>query len=80
MTGLSDEVLSTLFVVKSDLCESKFELKVNDIRFVGHPTLLPSRGPKEINSSMLFNVVFALQAQASHAVVKCYYDLSKRLI
>ncbi|KAJ8673394.1 hypothetical protein QAD02_004656 [Eretmocerus hayati] len=79
LTGLSDEVLSTLFAVKPELCESKFELKVNDVRFVGHPTLLPSRGPKEVNSSMLFNVVFALQAQASHSIVKCYYDLSKRL-
>ncbi|XP_008214795.1 GATOR complex protein NPRL3 isoform X2 [Nasonia vitripennis] len=79
LTGLSDEVLSTLFAVKPELCECKFELKLNDVRFVGHPTLLPSRGPKEVNSSMLFNVVFALQAQASHSVVKCYYDLSRRL-
>ncbi|XP_014234692.1 GATOR complex protein NPRL3 [Trichogramma pretiosum] len=79
LTGLSDEVLSTLFAVKPELCELKFELKVNDVRFVGHPTLLPSRGPKEINSSMLFNVVFALPAQASQSVVRCYYDLSKRL-
>ncbi|XP_058789969.1 GATOR complex protein NPRL3 isoform X2 [Phymastichus coffea] len=79
LTGLSDEVLSTLFAVKPELCETKFELKVNEVRFVGHPTLLPSRGPKEVNSSMLFNVVFALQAQASHSVVRCYYDLSKRL-
>lgn len=78
LTGLSDEVLSTLFAVKPELCELKFELKVNNVRFVGHPTLLPSRGLKEINSSMLFNVVFALQAQASQSVVKCYYDLSKR--
>lgn len=51
----------------------KFELKVNNVRFVGHPTQLPSRG-------MLFNVVFALQAQADHSVVKCYYDLSKRSV
>ncbi|XP_014210296.1 GATOR complex protein NPRL3 [Copidosoma floridanum] len=79
LTGLPDDVLSTLFAVKPELCELKFELKVNEVRFVGHPTLLPSRGLKEVNSSMLFNVVFALQAQASHAVVKCYYDLSKRL-
>lgn len=78
LTGLSDEVLSTLFAVKPELCETKFELKVNDVRFVGHPTVLPSRNDKEVNSSMLFNVVFALQAQASHSVVKCYYDLSKR--
>lgn len=78
LTGLSDEVLSTLFAVKPELCELKFELKVNNVRFVGHPTLLSSRGLKEVNSSMLFNVVFALQAQATHSVVKCYYDLSRR--
>ncbi|XP_012216794.1 GATOR complex protein NPRL3 [Linepithema humile] len=79
LTGLTDEVLSTLFAVKPELCEQKFELKVNDVRFVGHPTLVPSRGLKEVNSSMLFNIVFALQAQANHSIVKCYYDLSKRL-
>lgn len=79
LTGVADEVLSTLFAVKPELCEQKFELKVNDVRFVGHPTLVSSRGLKEINSSMLFNIVFALQAQASHSIVKCYYDLSRRL-
>ena len=79
LTGVTDEVLSTLFAVKPELCEQKFELKVNDVRFVGHPTLIPSRGLKEVNSSMLFNIVFALQAQASHSIVKCYYDLSRRL-
>ncbi|XP_011257640.1 GATOR complex protein NPRL3 isoform X2 [Camponotus floridanus] len=79
LTGLTDEVLSTLFAVKPELCEQKFELKVNDVRFVGHPTLVLSRGLKEVNSSMLFNIVFALQAQASHSIVRCYYDLSKRL-
>ncbi|XP_031838406.1 GATOR complex protein Nprl3 [Nomia melanderi] len=79
LTGVTDEVLSTLFAVKPELCEQKFELKVNDVRFVGHPTLVSSRGLKEVNSSMLFNIVFALQAQASHSIVKCYYDLSKRL-
>uniref|UniRef100_A0A1B6E1R3 GATOR complex protein NPRL3 n=1 Tax=Clastoptera arizonana TaxID=38151 RepID=A0A1B6E1R3_9HEMI len=86
LTGLSDEVLSTLFAVKQELCERKFELKVNDIRFVGHPTLLQS-GPrknspesKQTNPScVLINIVFALQAVANHSIVKCYYDLSKRL-
>ncbi|XP_017892056.1 GATOR complex protein NPRL3 [Ceratina calcarata] len=79
-TGVTDEVLSTLFAVKAELCEQKFELKVNDARFVGHPTLVPSHGPGEANnSSMLFDIVFALQAQASHSVVECYHDLSRRL-
>ncbi|CAB3379353.1 Hypothetical predicted protein [Cloeon dipterum] len=72
LTGFSDEVLSNLFAVKSDLCENKFELKVNDVRFVGHPTLVNA-------GSVLINIQFALRATASHSIVKCYYDLSKRL-
>lgn len=44
LTGLTDEVLSKLFAVKPELYERKFELKVNDVRFVGHPTLFHSSG------------------------------------
>lgn len=72
--GFSDEVLSTLFAVNAELCNRKFELKVNDVRFVSHPTLMPSS-----SSSFLVNIVFALYASASYNVVKCYYELSKRL-
>lgn len=74
LCGFSDEVLSTLFAVHAELCNRKFELKVNDVRFVSHPTLMPST-----SSSFLVNIVFALYAQASYSVVKCYYELSKRL-
>ena len=43
--GLSDETLANLFSVSKDLCGSKFELKVNDVRFVGHPVSLePEEG------------------------------------
>jgi len=31
------------------------------------------------SSAMLINIVFALQATASHSIVKCYHDLSRRL-
>lgn len=80
LSGFTDEMLSTLFAVKPELCNRKFELKVNDVRFVGHPTLLPYRTNKDDTATMiLINIVFALQASASHSVVKCYYDLSKRL-
>lgn len=80
LTGFKDEVLSTLFAVKPDLCNRKFELKVNDVRFVGHPTLLPFRGSAQDDPCLLLiNIVFALQAMANHSIVKCYYDLSKRL-
>ncbi|XP_053608422.1 GATOR complex protein NPRL3 [Plodia interpunctella] len=80
LSGFTDEMLSTLFAVKPELCNRKFELKVNDVRFVGHPTLLPYRTNKDDTAAMiLINIVFALQASASHSIVKCYYDLSKRL-
>ncbi|KAJ1529543.1 hypothetical protein ONE63_006315 [Megalurothrips usitatus] len=91
LTGFTDEVLSTLFAVKPELCERKFELKVNDVRFVGHPIQLPasSQSRSSLGGSgskldtpshtILINMVFALHATASHSIVKCYYDLSKRL-
>lgn len=72
LKGLNDEVLSTLFAVKSELCNTKFELKINDVRFVGHPTLMHS-------SKYMINIVFALHASASYSIVKCYYELSKRI-
>lgn len=74
-------MLSTLFAVKAELCNQKFELKVNDVRFVAHPTLMQSKSGKDdqTGSSILINIVFALYAQASYSIVKCYYELSKRL-
>ncbi|KAK4875348.1 hypothetical protein RN001_011770 [Aquatica leii] len=78
LTGISDELLSSLFAVKQELCNQKFELKVNDVRFVGHPTSLKNKSQDE-SGLLLIHIVFALQALASHSVVKCYHDLSKRL-
>lgn len=66
-------MLSTLFAVKAELCNRKFELKVNDVRFVGHPTLLPYRTNKDDTAAMiLINIVFALQASASHSIGKSF--------
>lgn len=39
---------------------------------MGHPTLVNA-------GSVLINIQFALRATASHSIVKCYYDLSRRL-
>jgi hypothetical protein len=124
---MPDKLLSNLFAVKSDLCGDKFELKINDVRFVGHPLLLSSKSNFEpvsgqpfvglpaqtsvckgteagppfqlfpyrsltLNFSLrrfgltdrekdlvTFNVVFALRANASPEIVKCYHDCSKRI-
>lgn len=98
LQGFADDVLSALFAVKPQLCNQKFELKLNDVRFVSHPTLIsvvPAATPNPATASgsastvttvavakkqqMLINIVFALHAQASYSIVKCYHELSKRL-
>lgn len=99
LQGFADDVLSALFAVKPQLCNQKFELKLNDVRFVSHPTLIsvvPAATPNSASNpatasgaastvgvvkkqQMLINIVFALHAQASYSIVKCYHELSKRL-
>lgn len=51
--------------MKSELCGKKFEIKINDIRFVGHPLLLYLHGEGKSGTNqesiLSFNVVFALK-------------------
>ncbi|NXX71359.1 NPRL3 protein, partial [Spizella passerina] len=69
----SDVILATILATKSDMCGKKFELKIDNVRFVGHPTLLQHAlgqvsktdpSPKrEMPTMILFNVVFALRVR-----------------
>lgn len=80
--GITDSTFSTLFgVLKSKLCGMKFELKVDNVRFVGHPSTLTAFGATEASAvlDVCFHVVFALKANAPADVVHCYHDLSKRI-
>ena len=80
--GLSDETLANLFSVSKDLCGSKFELKVNDVRFVGHPVSLePDEGANVGRRTTLtmFHIVIALKADTHYSIVHCYHELSMRL-
>lgn len=82
LTTLSDDVIANLFAVKYELCDRKFELKVKNVRFVGHPMLVQSGGfcaKKGRKFPILIHIVFALNAFARRQVVDCYYDLSKAL-
>ncbi|RWS24528.1 hypothetical protein B4U80_04388 [Leptotrombidium deliense] len=96
VVNISDNVLSNLFAVKSELCGEKFELKINDVRFVGHPVLVSvkpnfenecfesieterTKKNNKDNDLFSFNIVFALKANASHDIVNCYHDCSKRV-
>ncbi|XP_013925739.1 PREDICTED: nitrogen permease regulator 3-like protein [Thamnophis sirtalis] len=89
VSGFSDVILATILATKSDMCGKKFELKIDNIRFVGHPTLLQHAfgqvsktdpSPKrEMPTMILFNVVFALRATADPSVISCLHNLSRRI-
>ena len=68
--GLSDETLANLFSVSKDLYGSKFVLKLNDVRFVGHPVSLEpgdvERQPGRRTITM-FHVVMALWADTHYS-------------
>lgn len=62
----SDEVLSKFLAVHAHLADKRFDVKVDDVQFVGYPVSMkhsPTRklgkDPKNL-SSMTINVVFAL--------------------
>ncbi|KAM9393336.1 GATOR1 complex protein NPRL3 isoform 3-T3 [Pholidichthys leucotaenia] len=90
VAGFSDIILATILATKSDMCGKKFELKIDNVRFVGHPTLLqhppiiqvsktdPSP-QREMPTMILFNVVFALRANADPSVINCMHNLSRRI-
>jgi len=66
LQGFADEVLSALFAVKPQLCNQKFELKLNDVRFVSHPTLIPQKeqrsGPMAKQQMLIAIAAFAYYA------------------
>lgn len=90
VAGFSDIILATILATKSDMCGKKFELKIDNVRFVGHPTLLQhpqniqvsktDPSPKrELPTMILFSVVFALRANADDSVINCMHNLSRRI-
>lgn len=80
------KVLSNLFAVSSKLCGKKFELKINDVRFVGHPVSLDVKRGEQKNYARdiscpftMFQVVFALRATADYSIVEVFKDLSQQI-
>uniref|UniRef100_A0AAY4CMU6 GATOR complex protein NPRL3 n=1 Tax=Denticeps clupeoides TaxID=299321 RepID=A0AAY4CMU6_9TELE len=61
----SDSILATILATKSDMCGKKFELKIDNVRFVGHPTLL--------------QLPHTIQANADPSVISCMHNLSRRI-
>ena len=48
----SDSTLANILSPNSDACGTKFELKVDEVLFVGHPTLAYARHDREFKVSM----------------------------
>ncbi|XP_033631245.1 GATOR complex protein NPRL3-like [Asterias rubens] len=90
LVGYSDEILAHILTTGTGLCDHRFELTIDDVKFVGHPTPIVAGGRKikgqdgssrrEGRTMAMFNVVFVLHASADPSVVGCYHDLSKRLV
>ena len=86
LPAFSSKVLSNLFAAHPGLCGEKFELKISEVRFIGHPMSLeidPQEARYFANKSKspltMFHVVFALRATAPYSVVECYHDLSQQI-
>lgn len=80
----SSKVLSNIFGVHSFLCGNKFELKIDEVRFIGHPLSLEIKpgvktyfANKKKSPLTMFHVVFALRAKSPYSVVTCYEELSQ---
>ncbi|XP_033120181.1 GATOR complex protein NPRL3-like [Anneissia japonica] len=87
--GFSDKILPVI-LCNTSLCGKKFELTVDDVKFVGHPTGINERDLKnsrkyqksskrEETTMTMFSLVFVLHENADVSVVHCYHDLCKRL-
>ena len=67
----SDDTLGNLLAVKTDLCGKNFEVKINDVIFVGYPLTLQKNSQPDVSKTreslgttcFSFHVLFALKVR-----------------
>ncbi|XP_052686367.1 GATOR complex protein NPRL3-like [Crassostrea angulata] len=80
LVGFSDSILANILAVKQDLCRKPFDLKIDDVRFVGYPMSLdPSKSKPGAHQIISFNITFVLRANVTSSVIQCYTDLVKQI-
>eukprot|EP00118_Oscarella_pearsei_P017890 m.180101 g.180101 ORF g.180101 m.180101 type:complete len:583 (+) comp39237_c0_seq41:183-1931(+) len=86
MSEYPDDVLAGLLTPKIAMCDQKFELTVDNVTFVGHPSFSCRAGKQDDimllhdkKSTFQFNVVFALPADSSNCIILACHDLVKRI-
>ncbi|XP_065846842.1 GATOR1 complex protein NPRL3-like [Oscarella lobularis] len=75
------DVLAGLLTPKVPMCDQKFQLTVDKVTFVGHPSFSAgtAQGLLSSKSNFQFNIVFALPADASNCIILAYHDFVKRI-
>ncbi|KAK3579485.1 hypothetical protein CHS0354_028302 [Potamilus streckersoni] len=85
LTGITDGTIESILGVKSNLCSQKFDIKIDDVRFLGFPMLLDDIPDKQTPTGktahkiLSFNVAFVVKSSASSSVVDCFHNLAKQL-
>ncbi|KAJ1364185.1 Nitrogen permease regulator-like 3 [Parelaphostrongylus tenuis] len=73
---LSTYMLANILSVKDPVVDAPFELKVDNVRFAGHPKKLTTSSE---GSSTIFSIVFVLPANVDSHLVESFQVLSKKL-
>ena len=90
--GYPDDILANILTPTSSLCDINFELKIDEVSFVGHPTLVERTDvgdlsiKKETKADLkddvllkMFNIVLVMQSGCDQSVISNYHTLSKIL-
>ncbi|ESO10696.1 hypothetical protein HELRODRAFT_190138, partial [Helobdella robusta] len=82
LVGFEDPVLANLLLtVNTHICTHKYEIKINDVLFVGYSNKLCKKKTleKQESLSIYFNVVFALRSNVDPYFIDVYQDLSQQI-
>ncbi|ESO84751.1 hypothetical protein LOTGIDRAFT_207231 [Lottia gigantea] len=79
---ISNSTLATLLAAKSSLCNQNFDLKIDDVRFIGFPVILHvpvTTGKQTGHRITTVNVVFTLKANIENCIKERYYTICKQI-
>ena len=84
--GCSSRVLADTLIPSTSMCGRRFDLKIDDQVFVGHPCSVDVGGEghengarREETNTLVFNVVFVLKGCVSKAAIASYHSLALQL-
>ncbi len=92
LLGYPDDILANILTPTPSLCETNFELKIDEAVFVGHPTLVQRTDVEEFRVEKddkadlkedvvikMFNIVLVVKTTCNQTVINNYQALSKMI-